>query len=93
MLRLRLSQKCLHILRPMPPPTPHHPIAHVIFYFVVVFRLLQAKRGSSGASKSTALGMIALGTDKGSISVWDLKRGALAHSLGEVCVVHGARTI
>ncbi|CAN0560041.1 unnamed protein product, partial [Laminaria digitata] len=28
--------------------------------------------------------MIALGTDKGSISLWDLKRGALAHSLGEV---------
>eukprot|EP00904_Undaria_pinnatifida_P002401 jgi/Undpi1/12161/HiC_scaffold_5.g01837.m1 len=46
-------------------------------------RAPQAKRGSSGASKSTALGMIALGTDKGSISVWDLKRGALAHSLGE----------
>lgn len=30
--------------------------------------------------------MIALGTDKGSVSVWDLKRGALAHSLGEVCM-------
>lgn len=28
--------------------------------------------------------MIALGTDKGSVSVWDLKRGALAYSLGEV---------
>lgn len=30
------------------------------------------------------MGLIALGTDKGTISVWDLKRGALAHSLGEV---------
>lgn len=30
--------------------------------------------------------MIALGTDKGSVSVWDLKRGALAFSLGEVRV-------
>ncbi len=44
----------------------------------------QSKRGSSGASKPTSLGMIALGTDKGSVSVWDLKRGALAYSLGEV---------
>ena len=46
----------------------------------------QSKRGSSGASKPTSLGMIALGTDKGSVSVWDLKRGALAHSLGEVSI-------
>eukprot|EP00752_Nemacystus_decipiens_P008411 g7521.t1 len=43
----------------------------------------KSKRGSSGASKPKSLGMIALGTDKGSVSVWDLKRGALAHSLGE----------
>ncbi|CAN0043581.1 unnamed protein product, partial [Ectocarpus sp. 13 AM-2016] len=43
----------------------------------------KSKRGSSGASKSSSLGMIALGTDKGSVSVWDLKRGALAYSLGE----------
>lgn len=47
---------------------------------------MQSKRASSGASKPVALGTIALGTDKGSVSVWDLKRGALAHSLGEVCV-------
>lgn len=32
------------------------------------------------------MGLIALGTDKGTISVWDLKRGALAHALGEVSV-------
>ncbi|CAM9955197.1 unnamed protein product, partial [Ectocarpus fasciculatus] len=43
----------------------------------------KSKRGSSGASKPSSLGMIALGTDKGSVSVWDLKRGALAYSLGE----------
>ncbi|CAM9960738.1 unnamed protein product [Sphacelaria rigidula] len=43
----------------------------------------QSKRSSSGASKPLSLGLIALGTDKGTISVWDLKRGALAHSLGE----------
>ncbi|CAM9922811.1 unnamed protein product, partial [Hapterophycus canaliculatus] len=46
-------------------------------------RSSKSKRSSSGASKPSSLGMIALGTDKGSVSVWDLKRGALAFSLGE----------
>lgn len=32
------------------------------------------------------MGLIALGTDKGSISLWDLKRGTVVHSLGEVSV-------
>jgi hypothetical protein len=30
------------------------------------------------------LGLIALGTDKGTISVWDLTRGVLATKIGEV---------
>lgn len=71
---------------PTTPPSPVHTLLCVLCACVVVPHLLpQAKRNSSGASKSMALGMIALGTDKGSISLWDLKRGALAHSLGEVC--------
>lgn len=80
--RLSWSPRSLHLAY-LPcqtrdlPPTLH-------LYMCTYMHAPQSKRGSSGASKPTSLGMIALGTDKGSVSVWDLKRGALAHSLGEV---------
>ncbi|CAM9496316.1 unnamed protein product, partial [Choristocarpus tenellus] len=41
------------------------------------------KRDSTGQAKVPDLGLIALGTDKGSVTVWNLRRGAVAHDLGE----------
>lgn len=35
-------------------------------------------------SKKGGLGLVALGTDKGSVSIWDLTRGVVAVKLGEV---------
>ncbi|CAN0106013.1 unnamed protein product [Ascophyllum nodosum] len=40
-------------------------------------------QSSTGAPKPSTLGWIALGTDKGTITVWALKRGTVTHSLGE----------
>lgn len=39
-----------------------------------------------------ALGLLALGTDRGHVSVWDLTRGVLAARLGEVSERETERT-
>ncbi|CAM9286134.1 unnamed protein product [Phaeothamnion confervicola] len=41
------------------------------------------KRSSSGQPKALPLGLIALGTEQGTVTIWDLQRGVVSKSLGE----------